>query len=277
MTIVALTSARGAPGVTTTALTATLTWPRPVLLVEADVCGSSSIKAGHLRGEYGHHPSLINLVVAHRNSARRNGLNLDTLRDQTIALTDDRSRLLLPGLATRAQAASLTGGFWDALATLLGAVSDHGVDVIVDAGRMGIRHGPDSLLRDADLVALVSRTGLDDLVTARANVDQLPGEHTGVAVERRGLLLVGEGQPHRAREAAKATTLPVWASIAWDPVAAEKINGRERVRTSLARVGTSRLVRSVRTTVTELIDTDRRRRQLLVAPISVPEMSGGSR
>ncbi len=273
MTVIAMTSARGAPGVTTTALVLTLAWPRPVLLVEADVCGSSSIKAGHLRGEYDHQLSLINLALAHRGGA----LNLDTLRGQTIALTDDRGRLVLPGLATRAQAASLTETFWESLATLLKAVSGHGVDVIVDAGRLGMRHGPDPLLRTADLLAVVSRTGLDDLVAVRANADQLPGTEADAVMERRGLLLVGDGRPHRANEAADATTLPVWASVAWDPLTAERVNGRERVRTSLTRVGNSRLIRSGRAAIAELADVDDRRRRVLGRPTGHPDARvGGS-
>jgi hypothetical protein len=266
MTILAMTSARGAPGVITTALVLTLAWPRPVLLVEADVSGSSSVKAGHLRGEFGHELSLVNLALAHRNGA----LTLDTLRGQLIALTDDRGRLVLPGLATRAQAASLNLSFWDALATLLCGVTRHGIDVLVDAGRLGMLNGPDPLLRAADLIAVISRTSLDDLVAVRANADQLPG--TDTPFERRGLVLVGEGQPHHASEAAEATTLPVWATIAWDPMAADKINGRERIHTSLARLGTSRLVRSARSAITELLAVDDRHRRL----VSPPAMSGPS-
>lgn len=270
MTIIALTSVRGAPGVTTTALVAALTWPRPVLLVEADVCGSSSIKAGHLRGEVDHQLGLINLALAHRNGA----LSLSTLRGQTIALTDDGGRLVVPGLATRAQATNLSDDFWATLATLLRAVTRHGVDVVVDAGRFGMRHGPDPLLRSADLIAVVTRTGLDDLVAVRANTDQLPGSGADVAVDRRGLLIVGEGRPHRAGEAAEATTLPVWACVDWDPIAAECVNGRERVRTSMSRLASSRLVRSGRSAVAELRAADERRRRVLGTPLETTVVSG---
>ncbi|TDD66991.1 hypothetical protein E1262_20425 [Jiangella aurantiaca] len=258
MTVLAFTSVRGAPGVTTTALVAALAWPRPVLLVEADVTGSSSIKAGHLRGEVDHELGLINLALAHRNGA----LSLSTLRGQTIALTEDGTRLALPGLATKAQAASLTDDFWATLATLLRSVTRHGVDVIVDGGRFGMRHGPDALLKAADLLAVVCRTALDDLVAVRANADQLPDGGCHGALGRRGLLLVGEARPHRAGEAAEATTLPVWATVDWDPVAAERLNGRERLRTTLSRLMSSRLIRSGRNAVAELLAADDRRRRL---------------
>lgn len=271
MTVLALTSVRGAPGVTTTALVAALTWPRPVLLVEADVSGSSSLKAGHLRGEVGHELGLINLALAHRGGA----LSLSTLRGQTIALTDDGARLALPGLATKAQATSLTEDFWTTLATLLRVVTRHGVDVLIDAGRTGMRHGPDALLRAADLVTVVCRTALDDLVAVRASADQLPGASDGdPAVDRRGLVIVGEGRPHRASEAAEATTLPVWATLDWDPAAAERLGGRERLRSGLSRLTSSRLIRSGRSAVAELLAADDRRRRVLGTPLETTVLSG---
>lgn len=270
MTVLAFTSVRGAPGVTTTALVAALAWPRPVLLVEADVSGSSSIKGGHLRGEVDHELGLVNLALAHRNGA----LSLSTLRGQTLALTGDGARLALPGLATRAQTASLTDDFWATLATLLRGITRHGVDVIVDGGRFGMRHAPDALLEAADLLVVVCRTALDDLVAVRANADQLPGGAGDAALDRRGLLLVGEGRPYRAREAAEATTLPVWTTVDWDPVAAERINGRERLRTSLSRLTSSRLIRSGRDAVAELLDADDRRRRCLDVSLETTVLSG---
>ena len=50
MAIVCLTSASGSPGVTTTAVGMAFSWPRPVLLVEADPTGGSGVLAGFLRG-----------------------------------------------------------------------------------------------------------------------------------------------------------------------------------------------------------------------------------
>ena len=49
MAIVVLTSASGSPGVTTTAVGMAFSWPRPVLLVEADPTGGSGILAGTSR------------------------------------------------------------------------------------------------------------------------------------------------------------------------------------------------------------------------------------
>jgi len=47
MAVIVLASASGSPGVSTTALGLTLNWHRPVLLVDADPTGSSSVFAGY--------------------------------------------------------------------------------------------------------------------------------------------------------------------------------------------------------------------------------------
>ena len=43
-----------------------MTWPRPVLLVEADPAGSSALAAGYFRGQVDH-AGLVDLVMAHRS------------------------------------------------------------------------------------------------------------------------------------------------------------------------------------------------------------------
>ena len=65
MAIITLVSASGAPGVTTTALALAVRWPRPVMLVEADPRGGSSILAGFFKGTIDQ-PGLLQLVVAER-------------------------------------------------------------------------------------------------------------------------------------------------------------------------------------------------------------------
>ncbi len=50
MAIIVLTSAGGSPGVTSTALGLSLTWPRPVLLADCDRHPNQAVLAGYLRG-----------------------------------------------------------------------------------------------------------------------------------------------------------------------------------------------------------------------------------
>ena len=51
MNVVVVCSASGSPGASVTALGLALTWPRDVLLVDADRTPSQSILAGYLRGD----------------------------------------------------------------------------------------------------------------------------------------------------------------------------------------------------------------------------------
>ena len=64
MAVIALASASGSPGVTTTALAMALLWPRPVLLVEADPTGGSGLLAGYFRGTREYGAGLIELALS---------------------------------------------------------------------------------------------------------------------------------------------------------------------------------------------------------------------
>lgn len=69
MAVIALTSVKGAPGVSTTALLMTLLWPRAALLVECDPAGGSSALAGWLRGGVDHARGLLGVVMAHHQGS----------------------------------------------------------------------------------------------------------------------------------------------------------------------------------------------------------------
>ena len=84
MTVIALTSAKGAPGVTTTALALTLLWPRPVLLAECDPAGDSSLLAGYMGGSVEHTRGLLGLLAA-----QRRGELADAFWSQTLPLAPD--------------------------------------------------------------------------------------------------------------------------------------------------------------------------------------------
>jgi hypothetical protein len=216
MAVIALTSARGAPGVTTTALALTMCWPRPVLLIEADMSGSSSILAGYLGGARPHDKGLVDLAVAHRA-----GRLFDGLRAASIDLPGGK-KWLLPALATPLQAASLRP-VWEPLAAILSGLEAQAMDVIIDAGRLGTEHAPQPLLRSADVAALVTRSTLPAISATRARARVLSDDLTqqGTGADGLGLLVVGEGMPYSAAEITGAVDLPVLASISWDAVHAE--------------------------------------------------------
>lgn len=216
MAVIALTSAKGAPGVTTTCLALTLAWPRPVLLVEADVAGSSSVLAGYLHGSARHDKGLVDLAQAYRHGQLHDGIT-----EAAIALPDSPSHFIA-GLTSPAQAAIMQP-VWEPLAAALHHLEHAGVDVIVDAGRLGALHGPVPLLREADLTLLTTRTTLPAIAATRVRGallrDDLAGQGFGQDALR--LLLVGEGQPYSTREISEAVKIPVAAAIAWDPETAD--------------------------------------------------------
>ena len=74
MAVIALTSASGSPGVTTTAVGLALLWPRPVILVDADPTGGPGILAGYFRGTREYEAGLIELALSPADVA-------DALRD----------------------------------------------------------------------------------------------------------------------------------------------------------------------------------------------------
>ena len=96
-------------------------------------------------------------------------------------------------------------------------LDDHGFDVIVDAGRLSHSGLPTALVERADLTALVLRSDLRSIVSARVHLLALR-EHPRLQASARslGLILVGGGQPYSAREIGKSLGVPVIAEIADD-------------------------------------------------------------
>jgi flagella basal body P-ring formation protein FlgA len=108
MAVIVLASAAGSPGVTTSASGLALTWPRPVLLIEADPTGGSAMLAGFFRGTTAHTAGLIDLAWAHRE-----GLLIEALAELPMPIPDS-SASLLPGIRAHTQAGSLTT-LWEPL------------------------------------------------------------------------------------------------------------------------------------------------------------------
>lgn len=237
MAVVVLTSAAGSPGVTTSALGLALTWPRPVLLVEADPTGGSGILAGFFRGDVASSRGLIDLALAHRD-----GDLAEALASAVLPLPGTDA-LLLPGVRGHLQSRSL-GAVWGPLGAALRGLERNGQDVIVDAGRLGLEGSPRALMAGADLTLLTMRTTLPALSAARSWAASLREDFTGRgATPRLGSLLVGEGQPYRAREVRKVLGIPSTATLPWEPDVAEVFSlGASRPR----RFDSSPLVRALR-------------------------------
>ncbi len=270
MAVVALTNAKGAPGVSTAALAMTLLWPRPALLLEADPAGGSSVLAGYLRGTVDHSRGLLGLAMAHRHDELEQALWSQIVRlagDPVTASPADR--WLLPGLSDAAQAPS-AASLWGPLGSLTASLERAGIDVLIDAGRLGAAYAPIPLLRQADLVLLVLGTSLPAVAAVRARLSVLREQlavtpSSAVPVSGLGLLLVGEGRPYTAREISGSLGLPVVASLSWDPASAEVLAaGAAPGR----RFESSPLVRSIRGAISASQELIVSRRDRLVPPRS---------
>ena len=208
MAVLCLTSASGSPGVTTTAVGLAFSWPRPVLLVEADPTGGSGVLAGFMKGTTPYDAGLVELALSPLDTA-------DALREVVRPLTPSVS--LLAGTRAHGQAPALRD-VWEPLAAALAGLEAGGQDVIVDAGRLGLTGSPQPLLDSADATLLVSRANLPAVSAARSWAET--ARQTATGWQQPGLLVVGEGQPYRGFEVSKVLGIPVAADLPDDPEAA---------------------------------------------------------
>lgn len=241
MALISLASASGSPGVTTTALGLALMWPRPVLLLEADPSGGSGLLAGYFRGTREYTAGLIELALTASDVG-------DALADvaQPIAGT---TVSFVPGTRSHTQAGALSD-LWAPLVESLTALEATGQDVIVDAGRLGLRGSPEPVLDASDVALLVSRTNLPALSALRSWAEVF--HRPELDWHQSGLLLVGEGQPYGSREISTVVNLPVVCTLADDPRSAAVFSqGAVRPR----RFESSPLVRGLQAAVAALHST----------------------
>lgn len=217
MAVIALASAKGAPGVTTTALALTLTWPRPALLVEADLAGSS-ILSGYFRGYVPHDRGLRQLAILHSH-----GEFDQRLTEQLIHLGDSDSTMrFLPGIAGARHVPALMN-LWSDLTRYLVSLDRGGIDVIVDLGRLAGAGDPrEVLLKLSDQVLLCTSSRMPDILVTRemARV-HVPEDPAVRELSNMSLLVIGGGRPYSTSEIATAIGLANAGEIAWDPDTAE--------------------------------------------------------
>lgn len=247
MAIVVLGSVSGAPGVTTLAVGLALVWPRSVVLADCDPGAHQAVLAGFLAGQSPDGKGLLRVAEAHRD---RRPLT-EVVLDQTLPLVTagDHQRRFLPGF-NRPGSASIFAGVWADLVHAFDALGDIGVDVVVDAGRLGPRGLPAPLADAAAFTGLVVRSDLRAVVSAQVHLPGLlPDRPHPTRDDRVGLIVVGEGKPYSAREIGRVLGMRVAATIPWDPISAGHLSdGRERTR----KFAGSAFARALHATAAEL-------------------------
>jgi hypothetical protein len=233
--IIALTSAKGSPGVTAASLALTLTWPGRCVLVECDPAGGS-IQAGYLAGALPADRGIRELAVA---ELRGEDLR-ETWWGQLVDLQPPhRQRLLLPGITDPVQSGALRP-VWDRLAEFFASLEyvQPGYDVIVDCGRLAVPNTPWPLLHRADIVLLVVRPTLPGMFAAVPSLRTLRTqlmEH-GAGTSSLALLVTGPGD-QSTRTITQQLHHPIVASLPDDARTALVLGhgGNIRMNTPLMR------------------------------------------
>lgn len=242
MTVYALVSAGGSPGVTTSALALALSWPRPVMLAETDPSGGDVLAgffAGHLPGDRGL------LQVAYEATSVEAAAA--AVADQLVALDEAGRRTLLPGLADPRHAGTLRTT-WHLLATALAAQP---VDVLADCGRFDGGPGQEQVLGSATKTVMVLRPTLRQAAAARPRIEMLSRFWSG-RTGRLSMLVTGAG-PLAAKEISAALSMPVLGALPEDRAAALVLSDGADGRRGLAR---SPLLRAARAAASVLAEPD---------------------
>jgi hypothetical protein len=188
MAVISITSAKTAPGATTTASALAITWPSPALLVGADPAGDDVI-AGYLgpwiaKEWVRPHLGVVSFAIATRHQGPDQGSDLAA---HTQLLPGARNARVLLGLSEPAQITALGPHGWQRLASCLAAAAGPGkaVDAILDLGRFGPATSR-PLLDISDLLLVAVRPQHRSVLAARPLIrrlrELLPPHHLGLAV-----------------------------------------------------------------------------------------------
>ncbi len=246
MGLVAFASAKGSPGVTTTALAMGALWPRPVIVAECDASGADiplrmeNAAGGVLDPDRG----LLSLAAAGRK-----GLRSDLVLAHTQRVIGGLDVLVGPRIPE--QAAGMTN-FWPLLGAALDALP--GWDVLADCGRIGSTTPQTSVLRAARLLVLVCTAEPASVVHLRERLTALAGVLDPASPVGTPIAVVVVAEPKardavaQVRETLQRTEVPlraVW-HLAYDEKGAGFFKGRVT-----GRADKTALVRSARTATDE--------------------------
>jgi len=232
--VVAFGSFSGSPGVSTAALAFAVHWPRPVVLFEADAANVTSAMAGFFRSNLP--PTVAGLDKVAVADARGSLIWEDLLDPDTklsIAVHDLPAVQAMPIPTLPAghrlwvvpgffHLAILDGvrGMWGRLPRQFRSLSDTGIDVLVDLGRIAPNDQRLPILDEADRVVVCAGATMVDLNRAYRRIelpdlaDRLAG--IGRAEKYRLLLTDAPFEPVPTGDFV-AHLMPVLATIPFDP------------------------------------------------------------
>jgi hypothetical protein len=246
--LIALAADKGAPGVTTTAVALGAVWPRPVLVAECDQAGGDLVYRlpaagpdGSAQGGGMLNPSRGLLSLA---ATARRGLRPDQIGEHCQRLVGGLD--VLVGITNAEQAQGMTW-LWGPLGRAFAGLGS--VDVLADCGRLAAGTPLTGLLREADLVVLVTRPTLEQVAHLRERVAALGREPRGGPPI--GIIVLADPRDFRTSIAEVdriITGATVLGGLALDPKGAELLSG-----TWGGRLDRSLLIRSAREVAAALL------------------------
>lgn len=227
MTLIALASAKGSPGVSTVAFAMALCWrpERTVILAEADPSGSALAPRFDLPYERG----VLSLAPAsrHRFDPAILGAHL-----QRLPVGAGRSSVsALVGVRSIEQGRALAR-FWDEFSSAMAA--DAAIDVIADCGRLEPNSPALAVVGEAQLTLLLTRSDVESVLQTTVRIRAL--REAGAEAGAIAVVVVGEG-PHRPGDVAAATGAEVLGVVPHDGRAASVLAGVSGHEQRLARSG----------------------------------------
>lgn len=232
MAVIALTSLAGSPGVSTAALAFGVHWQRPVVVIEADTAGVTTAMPGFFRSNLLPDLGGLDKVQA---AFSRGVLTPDDILDPNRYLAIAVHQLPpipdmpIPGLPAGHQMWVVPGfyhlgladgvsGLWGRLPQLLRSLSEAGIDVIIDLGRLARDDIRLPLLDTSDKVVIMAGSTMVDLnrIYRRLEISDL-NQRVAAASERYLLLLVDAAAEQLPAADFSTKVMPVLGRVPFDP------------------------------------------------------------
>lgn len=254
MSLIALFSDKGSPGVTTLALALAQSWPRPVSVVELDPAGgdlAQRLTDGYGRPVLDPEPGLLTFAAAARGDAT------PSLAEHGQLLPGASGAVVVPGMSAPEQVGAMAG-LWGAVVASIAAAAEG--DVIADLGRLHPANPVFTAAAAADVLVGVCTAEPAAMLRLRdrmrhvlQTLEPKPGRRVVVvlvAEDRQAAESVNAMREVLHRGGIEAGVAGV---LAVDAIAVRALHAGD----SSHRVQRSLLMRSARTLVTELTNARR--------------------
>jgi MinD-like ATPase involved in chromosome partitioning or flagellar assembly len=229
MSLIAFTSAKGSPGVTTAALGVASVWESQTFVIEADPAGGDLAHRFGISGDVG----LMSLAAAARRDKDCLGEHSQIAGGVNIVV----------GPPSPEQAAAAVG-----MIASSKVLDVNDAVLIADCGRIDLRGPSRPILNDADLVVVFVRPEIADVAHVAAVISDL--KRTAIKV---CIVVVGNG-PYAPGDVASVLDIELFGTIPHDPVGARIASGKPGSAKSFQKSAFIRACRELRATLENTVE-----------------------